>query len=294
MFMANMFLRICNFSSCYTVPLQNNTWDCGVFVCRYAFAIYELRYRNFTYGDAGMYCNAVDVSRGEASRAFHDLISDGAEFDFNMDDIARFREEFKVLIERLTNLYKKSKDAEKAVSEQEKQRKRQALDSSSFVPSNTAVSEEASTVAGHAREKNIGNAPEGGLEQDQKRPAVATATIHSFTKATEESSMLVAPSQATESLRVREAEGGNRSYRSAADDSSATSPDDTAPSPEVPENETSGVAAELGILNDRMPRFVVSDEKENVKGSKEASPSKSLAAVEEDNMECIPPDSILV
>jgi hypothetical protein len=107
------------------VPLQNNSWDCGVFVCRYAYAIYELRDRDFTYGDAGMHCETTEVKTGSSSRAFHELISDGAEFDFNMDDIARFREEFKTLIENLSRLYVTTKSAEKQAILEEKM-KRQA------------------------------------------------------------------------------------------------------------------------------------------------------------------------
>lgn len=48
------------------------------------------------------------------------LISDSAEFNFNMEDIARFRVEFKTLIERLSKIYHKFKRAEK---EQERQRR---------------------------------------------------------------------------------------------------------------------------------------------------------------------------
>lgn len=77
-----------------------------------------------------MYCEESDVTRGAASRAFHDLISDGAEFDFNMEDIARFREEFKTLIENLSDLFQKAKAAEKAL-EQEQKRQRQASEVSS-------------------------------------------------------------------------------------------------------------------------------------------------------------------
>ena len=113
------------FSRLHSVPLQNNTWDCGVFVCRYAYAIYELRDRDFTYGDAGMHCENTEVITGLSSRAFQELISDGAEFDFNMDDIARFRDEFKTLIENLSRLYVKAKSAEKHAILEEKM-KRQA------------------------------------------------------------------------------------------------------------------------------------------------------------------------
>ena len=108
------------------MPLQNNSWDCGVFVCRYAYAIYELRDRDFTYGDAGMHCENTDVITGSSSRAFKELISDGAEFDFNMDDIARFRDEFKTLIENLSRLYVKAKSAEKQAMFEEKMQRQAA------------------------------------------------------------------------------------------------------------------------------------------------------------------------
>lgn len=109
-------------STCFTsqpriiVPRQDNSHDCGVFVCRYAYAIYELRSREFTFEDAGMHCGEDDLAVGSSRRnAFKELISDGVEFDFNMDDIARFREEFKTLVENLSRLYVKSKSTEPAV-----------------------------------------------------------------------------------------------------------------------------------------------------------------------------------
>lgn len=76
-----------------TVPRQNNTWDCGVFVCRYAYAIFHLRNRPFTYG-------AVS-----GSTPFSRLITGGTEFDFDMNDIVRFRGEFKKLVENLSLVY---------------------------------------------------------------------------------------------------------------------------------------------------------------------------------------------
>jgi Ulp1 family protease len=99
------------FIFCRTVPYQNNTWDCGVFVCRYAYAIHQLRDRHFTYKDAGMYCDSGDK---KTKQAFYHLITDGAEFDFDMSDIARFREEFKILIERLSDTFLQWKKTEKA------------------------------------------------------------------------------------------------------------------------------------------------------------------------------------
>lgn len=75
------------------VPKQNNTWDCGVFVCRYAYAIYHLRNRPFSYG-------AV-----HERTPFSQLITGGTEFDFDMRDIVRFRGEFKKLVENLSQVY---------------------------------------------------------------------------------------------------------------------------------------------------------------------------------------------
>jgi len=80
-----------------TVPMQNNTWDCGVFVCRYALAIFKLRNRSFTFRDV------------HGNSPFSRLVTGGAEFDFDMDDIVRFRGEFQTLIENLSRVWTKWK-----------------------------------------------------------------------------------------------------------------------------------------------------------------------------------------
>jgi hypothetical protein len=58
-----------------------------------------------------MYCDPDDK---KTRQAFNHLITDGAEFDFDMSDIARFREEFKTLIERLSDIFLRLKKTEKA------------------------------------------------------------------------------------------------------------------------------------------------------------------------------------
>lgn len=77
--------------------MQNNTWDCGVFVCRYALAIYKLRNRSFTFRDV------------HGNSPFSRLVTGGAEFDFDMNDIVRFRGEFQKLIENLSLVWTKWK-----------------------------------------------------------------------------------------------------------------------------------------------------------------------------------------
>jgi hypothetical protein len=73
-----------------------------------------------------MHCDRSEVIAGSSSRAFKELISDGAEFDFNMTDIARFRDEFKTLIENLSRLYIKTKSAEKHAIFEEKMKRQVA------------------------------------------------------------------------------------------------------------------------------------------------------------------------
>ena len=99
------------------MPRQNNGYDCGVFVCRYAYSIFQLRDRRFTFGDANLLC----ASECENERQpFYNLITEQKEFDFNMTDIARFRTEFKTLIERLSTIYLELKKREKAEKKKQK------------------------------------------------------------------------------------------------------------------------------------------------------------------------------
>ena len=106
-----------HFSIFIAVPRQNNGSDCGVFVCRYAFAMFQLRHRKFDYKDAGL-------ENPTAAGPFSDLITNGEEFDFNVDDIQRIRSDFKTLIKNLHPLYQIAKDDRiKAEKEEKKARK---------------------------------------------------------------------------------------------------------------------------------------------------------------------------
>jgi hypothetical protein len=68
------------------------------FVCRYAYAVYLLRHRPFSYRETNVF-----AERGKGR--FQELITDSREFDFAMPDIARIRAEMKTLIERLSVVY---------------------------------------------------------------------------------------------------------------------------------------------------------------------------------------------
>ena len=73
-----------------------------------------------------MYCSEGESGKGVTSKAFKELISDSAEFDFDMEDIARFREEFKTLFEKLSGIYLKMKNAEKMLEQEQKRQQRKA------------------------------------------------------------------------------------------------------------------------------------------------------------------------
>ena len=83
---------------CPAIPYQVNSWDCGVYVCRYMYAMHKLRSQQFTYTDVGWFESSKE-------NMFRDLITNHAAFQFNEDDIVRMRYELMTLIERLSKLF---------------------------------------------------------------------------------------------------------------------------------------------------------------------------------------------
>jgi len=111
------------YSFLFPVPYQNNGWDCGVFVCRYAYAMFGLRKNAFSYVDA-------QLPTKRRGKAFDQLITKSSEFCFDMRDIARIRVEMKLLIRNLSEVYLRWKDGEDEKKRMKKALRKKALQNS--------------------------------------------------------------------------------------------------------------------------------------------------------------------
>jgi hypothetical protein len=106
---ASLLLSVCTFFL-FKVPYQRNGWDCGVFMCRYAYGLYLLRHEPFSFGQT----NLRSSKRKDRFKLF---LTESDAFKFNGDDIQRIRTEIKTLIENLSVVYAKVKEAEKQAKE---------------------------------------------------------------------------------------------------------------------------------------------------------------------------------
>jgi sentrin-specific protease 7 len=90
-----------------TVPSQSNYTDCGVFVCRYIFAVYKLRALTFSYEDArvGPVPGPRDVQ--PACEVCWQKLHHSQPFQFDGTDITRIRAEIQTLIMNLFHLNNK-------------------------------------------------------------------------------------------------------------------------------------------------------------------------------------------
>ena len=82
------------------IPYQDNGCDCGVFVCRYAYNLFQMR-------------NKYIFSQYDLFTRCKKLFKECRLFEFGMEDIARIREEMKSLIHNLSTSYLRMKKLEK-------------------------------------------------------------------------------------------------------------------------------------------------------------------------------------
>lgn len=96
------------------IPYQNNSWDCGVFVCKYAYSVFSMRNQvSFLRKDLEMFSNTLLNFPG---------------FKFDMPEIASLRQDIRILIERLSGLYLPWKnDQDKLLKEERRKEKQERL-----------------------------------------------------------------------------------------------------------------------------------------------------------------------
>jgi hypothetical protein len=81
-----------------SVPYQSNGWDCGVFVCRYAYGFKCIQSLSFSYAEVG-------YDPGHTATWFETAITNSTAFRFGDGEIASLRVDMKILIERLSEIY---------------------------------------------------------------------------------------------------------------------------------------------------------------------------------------------
>ena len=141
------------------IPYQNNGWDCGVFVCRYAFGVLSLRNVDFRVN------STTNFKKREAAmkKLLKSKISDSDEFDFNMSDIERLRRNFATLIDRLSDLYKqKEEETMRMKSMLKQQHKKEGQNNFGLVKSNKYKTVNEMTVDEHAIQSKDGANPNSG------------------------------------------------------------------------------------------------------------------------------------
>ena len=81
------------------VPYQENSWDCGVYTCRYALAMLQSWDMPFTLS--------------QAKNNFQTLITNNQKFKFSGIEITAMRLEMSLLIMNLSSIYQTLKAQEK-------------------------------------------------------------------------------------------------------------------------------------------------------------------------------------
>lgn len=104
------------------VPLQDNSCDCGVFVCRYAYGMMRLFDQRFACKPSVWTDSQVQRKLGKK------WIGEVSEFDFNMNDISRMRNEMEKLILALSQIYRTKQDLKRQIKLKEKESKQKKFE----------------------------------------------------------------------------------------------------------------------------------------------------------------------
>ena len=208
-----------------TVPRQNNFSDCGVFVCRYALAMFQLRYKRFSRRDAGLE-QLVDESpistrrtqRAPPSGPFVELITNGHAFDFDVEDIQRIRQDFKTLIRKLHPLYKAAKLV-KIEAEKERKRARKKIKTEATRALELERSLQEPSTAAKSRSENGGSKDETPNEMSDSSskenciPRDKTMTQKPNTEATlQEEARDLSTSEGMKQQRLSESDQDEETY----------------------------------------------------------------------------------
>jgi len=138
------------------VPFQTNGYDCGIFVCRYAYALYRLRHLKFLHKE--VFSTAVLGSptrfRCKKKNAFKSLITNGQDFKFEMEDIDQMRSDFKKFIQKLSPIYRQWKNGKKRSEEEAKMSAKKTA----------AIQDDSAQIAAFEKQSHQGVTKEGDME----------------------------------------------------------------------------------------------------------------------------------
>jgi hypothetical protein len=122
--------------------------------------MYQLRHRHFTYAEAGV--GRADMKAGK--RPFGGLITDSSEFYFDMEDIARIRQEIRTLIERLSKGYLYWKKEKERVEKESRLEEKARLSEAS--KSDATISKDPSELgAANKQKENLKNSVVQDVEE---------------------------------------------------------------------------------------------------------------------------------
>lgn len=124
------------------IPYQDNGCDCGVFVCRYAYNLFQMR-SNYIFSQYDLSTRCKKLFQG-----YNPL------FEFGMEDIARIREEMKSLINNLSTSYLRMKKLEKG-------KKKGKCENDEAVPSEEGGNSSGEVAAADETSSDGGNKPDG-------------------------------------------------------------------------------------------------------------------------------------